>query len=490
MNADSRHMSFEFSELRHRTATIGQPELPEMSTRVVNDGQVAIPGDEGTIASNDIDVMDGDMQIDEGEIENGGPKLNVSDEGGHEMVKTDEQESTSERTHEAAEKVGEASEEGSDVEMKDTVMEEVGHLGRHKVIRIKFRMSNNEQNGTQRSRELSTVDKETSGEGSNGDFDGMDAVDQEIAEEDTEEVEESGDEAEESDEEAKESSEEVEGSDKEAEESAEENDEESDEYSYENEVVLISQDATQILVPSIMTYVPMPIDPEQRKAALLDVFLFYSKYLYIKWRYQRIDPFDVFPMEMAWTLWEPLFSNEETARIIEKNEKEFLDGVLANMLRVVPLVHTISKYTAIPTSKWNLEVVRRKDAHIQREQFFKLLLEGQQSQTDAWIGTFFSKCKAAMDFAGLTMERLLNRTGERDYWTSQLAHVAALHFLHVVIPSAELRLGNNYALHDLLDVILCISNNNTTSQLPTLVEDDTIKGMRSSLKQLNIGPRV
>jgi hypothetical protein len=150
------------------------------------------------------------------------------------------------------------------------------------------------------------------------------------------------------------------------------------EDSEDEAIPLITEDCSQIFDPDSMSFIPIPTDLADKRKALLGLFLFYTPFDYLD-DGCKIDA-NVIIRRFPNNLWWSTFTRDETSKIVEEQEKRFMNGILARSAQVMAQWQDRPGFPAIPDTRTEIELAKTNERSLERKAYFKLLLRHRNTR--------------------------------------------------------------------------------------------------------------
>jgi hypothetical protein len=235
--------------------------------------------------------------------------------------------------------------------------------------------------------------------------------------------------------------------------------------------ILVTEDCSQILAPDTMTFITLPNNPAEKKKALLDVFIFYSRYAFLYHGY--LINLDNIPIPEG--LWRSSFTSNETSHIVKKQEEQLMGDILSRMWSIVAQWQTRLDYPAVPTTRMEIELAKTQEARTRRTAYFESIVRKQGPET---ILMLFQDFKSWSELGG-HFEKLLHDE-DRFYddlegLVAQLAILAEAHFVHRVIARAEFEIAGAESIESLIKCLI-----QTCATQPLSICSDEARLLRST----------
>jgi hypothetical protein len=147
-------------------------------------------------------------------------------------------------------------------------------------------------------------------------------------------------------------------------------------------VIVVSPDHSRIWSPDLQRLIPMPQDPQDKKQAFIDVFLYFSKVLFFL--DVDMDLRSVFHF-IPEILWNTLFTATETTRFIKAQGKTFRKEIAGRLVELMEEWRLLDGFPAIPISWQEIVFAKSQSQRNIRKSWFRSLLEEQTEQSDRYF---------------------------------------------------------------------------------------------------------
>jgi hypothetical protein len=195
-------------------------------------------------------------------------------------------------------------------------------------------------------------------------------------------------------------------------------------------VIVVSPDLSRIWSPDRQCLIPMPLDPQDKKQAFINVFLYFSKVLFLLDVDNDLRLVFLFVPEI---LWNTLFTTAETTRLIKAQGKTLRKEITSRLVDLMEEWRLLDGFPAIPITWQEIVFARSPVQRNIRKSWFQSLLEEQTEQSDRYLRYIWESFLESSAF-----QPVLDPANPfRRRMVMKLAALSEKCFVHCIIRDAE-----------------------------------------------------